>query len=79
MEPERLKNKYGSKICFWGGLVNTQKTLPFGSPKDVAEEVRSRLAIFTPGGGYVANPIHNIQAGCPVANVLTAFSVARGA
>jgi len=73
MEPELLKSKYGQRVCFWGGLVNTQKTLPFGTPQEVTDEVRSRLKIFAPGGGYVANPIHNVQAGCPVENVLAAY------
>lgn len=73
MEPELLKSKYGKRICFWGGLVNTQKTLPFGTPQEVAAEVRARLRVFAPGGGYVANPIHNVQAGCPVENVLAAY------
>ena len=77
MEPERLKRKYGDKVCFWGGLVDTQKTLPFGSPAEVAEEVAARLKILSHGGGYVANPIHNIQPGCPAENVLEAFRVVR--
>jgi hypothetical protein len=77
MEPERLKKRYGEKLVFWGGLVNTQKTLPFGTVADVAQEVESRLKIFSPGGGYVANPVHNIQAGCPVENVIEAFRLIR--
>jgi uroporphyrinogen-III decarboxylase len=57
--------------------VNTQKTLPFGTVAEVAQEVESRLKIFSPGGGYVANPVHNIQAGCPVENVIELFRLIR--
>ena len=78
MEPERLKTRYGDRICFWGGLVDTQRTLPFGTVEEVAAEVSKRLGIFGAGGGYVANPIHNIQAGCPVENVLEMFRIVRG-
>ncbi len=79
MEPERLKERYGEKLVFWGGLVNTQKTLPFGTAAEVTQEVESRLKIFSPGGGYVANAVHNIQAGCPVENVIELFRLVRGA
>ncbi len=77
MEPAGLKKKYGERLVFWGGLVDTQKTLPFGSVEEVAAEVRERVRVFGAGGGYVANPIHNIQAGCPVENVLEMFRVVR--
>ncbi len=77
MDPEALKARYGRQITFWGGLVNTQKTLPFGTKEQVAAEVRERLRVFAPGGGFVANAVHNIQAGCPVENVLEMFRVVR--
>jgi hypothetical protein len=69
MEPERLKERHGDRVTFWGGGVNTQQTLPFGSPAEVRAEVLRRCEIFAPGGGFVFNTIHNIQAGTPVANV----------
>ncbi|MDR2484800.1 MAG: methyltransferase [Treponema sp.] len=69
MEPQRLKDTYGRDIVFWGGGVNTQKTLPFGTPEEVRKEVLERLAIFSKGGGYVFNTIHNIQANTPVQNI----------
>jgi hypothetical protein len=77
MEAEGLKRKYGGKIVFWGGLVNTQKTLPFGTKSEVAAEVREHLDIFARGGGYVANPVHNIQAGCAAESVIEMFRVVR--
>lgn len=70
MEPAGLKRKYGSRLVFWGGGVDTQKTLPFGTPREVREEVLRRCEIFAPGGGFVFNTIHNLQAGTPVANIV---------
>jgi hypothetical protein len=70
MAPEVLKERHGDRITFWGGGVNTQKTLPFGTPAEVREEVLRRCEIFAPGGGFVFNTIHNIQARTPVANVV---------
>jgi hypothetical protein len=70
MEPAGLKRKYGSRLVFWGGGVDTQKTLPFGTPQEVREEVLRRCEIFAPGGGFVFNSIHNLQAGTPVENIV---------
>jgi uroporphyrinogen-III decarboxylase len=70
MEPAALKARYGDRIVFWGGGVDTQRTLPFGTPEQVREEVLRRCEIFAPGGGFVFNSIHNIQAGTPVANIV---------
>lgn len=69
MDPERLKARYGSRLTFWGGGVDTQKTLPFGTAAEVRDEVLRRCEIFAPGGGFVFNTVHNIQAGTPVANI----------
>jgi hypothetical protein len=70
MEPKLLKKKYGSRLTFWGAGVDTQKTLPFGTPAQVREEVLSICEIFAPGGGFVFNTIHNIQANTPIANIV---------
>ena len=70
MDPELLKQRHGGRITFWGGGVNTQKTLPFGTPAEVREEVLRRCEVFAPGGGFVFNTIHNIQARTPVENVV---------
>ena len=56
---------YGDRLVFWGGGVDTQKTLPFGTPQEVRDEVRERIEIFAPGGGFVFSTIHNIQANTP--------------
>jgi len=73
MDPAHLKSTYGKEITFWGGGVDTQKTLPFGTPEQVREEVKRRVGIFADGGGFVFNAIHNIQASTPIANVMAMF------
>ena len=81
MEPERLKAEFGDKVTFWGGVVNTQNTLPYGTPEEVRAEVKERLRIFSPGGGFVAASIHNVVAKVPVVNVVAMFDAiaeARG-
>jgi hypothetical protein len=77
MEAEALKRDYGKDLTFWGGGVDTQKTLPFGTPEEVRREVLSRLETFAPGGGYVFNAIHNIQPNTPVDNVRAMFEAVR--
>jgi len=57
-------------FVFWGGGVDTQKTLPFGSPEEVEEEVRERIEILGKDGGFVFNTIHNILANTPVENLV---------
>jgi hypothetical protein len=70
MEPEQLKANFGEHIVFWGGGVDTQKVLPFGTPAEVREQVLRRCEIFAPGGGFVFNTIHNTQAQTPVRNIV---------
>jgi uroporphyrinogen-III decarboxylase len=70
MEPEKLKAEFGDRIVFWGGGVDTQRVLPFGTPAEVREQVLRRCEIFAPGGGFVFNTIHNVQANTPVANIV---------
>lgn len=70
MDPNHLKQKYGGRITFWGGGVNTQQTLPFGTPEEVKAEVTARCEVFAPGGGFVFNAIHNVQALTPVENII---------
>jgi hypothetical protein len=70
MDPEQLKANYGDKLVFWGGGVDTQHILPFGTPAEVREQVLRRCEIFAPGGGFVFNSIHNVQAATPVENIV---------
>ncbi len=77
MDPQTLKDKYGDQITFWGGGVDTQNTLPFGTPEQVRKEVLSRCEIFAPNGGFVFNSIHNIQAKTPIENLVAMFEAVK--
>lgn len=76
MEPERLKKKFGKHITFWGGGCNTRDVLPSRSPKEVKEDVKRRIDIFSKGGGFVFNQIHNVLADVPPENVIAMFEAA---
>ncbi|MBK9138038.1 MAG: methyltransferase [Verrucomicrobia bacterium] len=77
MEPRRLKREFGRDLVFWGGGVDTQQTIARGTPEQVYQEVRERIAIFNEGGGYVFNAIHNIQGNTPIENVEALFKALR--
>jgi hypothetical protein len=77
MDPRMLKAKYKGRLVFWGGGVDTQKTLPFGTPAEVRAEVLERCAIFSEGGGFVFNAIHNVQAGTPVENMVAMIDAVK--
>jgi len=70
MDPEQLKANFGEHLVFWGGGVDTQRVLPFGTAAEVREQVLRRCEVFAPGGGFVFNSIHNVQARTPVANIV---------
>jgi len=73
MEPCKLKNRFGNIITFWGGICNSQKTLPFGTPEEIKNEVRYNIECFKQGGGYIAASIHNITAEVPPQNIVAMF------
>ena len=77
MEPRNLKEKYGRDLVFWGGGVDTQQTLPFGTPEEVYKEVMERIEIFNKDSGFVFNTTHNIQANTPVENILAMLKAIR--
>lgn len=79
MDAQNLKNEFGKDLVFWGGGVDTQKTLPFGTPDQVYKEVRERIDIFGEDGGFVFNSIHNIQSNVPVENILSMFRAVNDA
>jgi len=73
MEARGLKQRFGKDIVFWGGGVDTQKTMAFGTPEEVYREVRERIDIFNREGGFVFDAIHNVQGNTPIDNVLAMF------
>jgi uroporphyrinogen-III decarboxylase len=77
MDAETLKQKYGQDLVFWGGGVDTQQVLPFGTPEEVRREVLERCEVFSRDGGFVFNTIHNLQAGTPVPNVVAMLEAVR--
>jgi len=77
MDPLVLKREFGRDLAFWGAACDSQDTLPFGTPDQVADEVKHRIDTLAPGGGYVLAPIHNVQAGVPVENVVAMFRAAQ--
>jgi len=76
MDPVELKREFGKDIVFWGGGVETQGVLMFGTPEEVRAQVKERIEIFAPGGGYVFNQIHNILPGVPPENIVAAYDEA---
>jgi hypothetical protein len=73
MDPQRLKDEFGDRLIFWGGGIDTQQTLPFGTPQEVYDEVRRRIEIFSANSGFVFSSIHNIQSNVPTENILAMF------
>jgi hypothetical protein len=73
MDPVELKQTFGEVLTFWGGGIDTQRMLPFGTPEEVREQVRQRIKVFGAGGGFVFNPVHNVQSRVPIANLLAMY------
>ncbi len=76
MDPSMLKETYGDKLVYWGGGIDSQHVLPFTTPEKIKEEVATNIEIFKPGGGYVFNNVHNIQAGVPPENIIAMYEAA---
>ncbi len=77
MEASRLKKLYGDRIVFWGGGVDTQTTFAFGTPGEVREQVLRRMEVLAPGGGFIFNAVHNIQANTPLANIVAMIEAVK--
>ncbi len=77
MDPKTLKENFGDSIVFWGGGVDTQKILPFGSKEQVRDQVLRRCEIFSRSGGFVFNSIHNVQAKTPVENIVAMIDAVK--
>ncbi|MEW6745440.1 MAG: uroporphyrinogen decarboxylase family protein [Planctomycetota bacterium] len=77
MDAPTLKRRFGDRVTFWGGGIDTQKTLPYGTPDQVRREVRERIETFGRGGGFVFNAVHNVQPSTPRENALALFEAVR--
>jgi len=77
MDSAMLKKQYGDRLTFWGGGVDTQKTLPFGTPQEVRDEVTRQIETFASGGGFVFCSVHNVQAQIPIENLVAMFETVR--
>jgi uroporphyrinogen decarboxylase len=76
MDTKELKAQFGRDMVFWGGGIDTQHVLPFGTPQEVVDEVKRRIDDLAPGGGFVFAAVHNIQALVPPQNIMAAFDTA---
>ena len=77
MDPAELKKEFGGRITFWGGGVDTQHTLAFGTPEDVRKKVKENMDIFKTNGGFVFAQVHNIMPEVPLENVLAMYEAYR--
>jgi uroporphyrinogen-III decarboxylase len=77
MDPQTLKDRYGDQLVFWGGGVDTQHVLPFGTPEEVRAQVLERCEIFSKNGGFVFDAIHNVQANTPVDNMVAMINAVK--
>ncbi|MGI6174679.1 MAG: uroporphyrinogen decarboxylase family protein [Christensenellales bacterium] len=77
MDPVHLKKEFGKHITFWGGGVDTQDVLPFGSPEEVRKQVLQRCEIFGEDGGFIFNAIHNVQANTPTENIVAMLEAVK--
>jgi len=76
MEPAELKAEFGDRLVFWGGGIDAQHVLPRANADTVRRHVRRNIEAFKPGGGYVFNNVHNIQAGVPAENIIAMYDAA---
>ena len=76
MDIRKLKEQFGDKLAFWGG-ISTQQTLPYGTPDEVREEARGVRDILAKGGGYILSPAQSLMGDVPVDNILALLEVAR--
>jgi uroporphyrinogen-III decarboxylase len=77
MDPVTLKTTWGDRFVFWGGAVDAQHTLAFGTPAQVREEAGRNIRAFGRNGGFVFNNVHNIQATVPTENIVALLSSVR--
>jgi len=77
MDPRFLKKEFGKDCTFWGGGIETVGTLNTGTPEKIREQVLERLEIFSKGGGFVFNTVHNILPDVPPENIIAMFNAIK--
>ena len=77
METGELKRRFGRDLTFYGGGVDTQHVLPRGTPAEVRDEVRRRIDDLAPGGGFIFDTVHNVQADVPPENIVAMWETVR--
>lgn len=77
MDPKTIKDQFGDDIVFWGGGIDTQQMLPFGTPAEIRDQVLENCEIFSRDGGFVFNTVHNIQGHTPVENIISMLNAVR--
>jgi uroporphyrinogen decarboxylase len=77
MDTKELKKNFGKELTFYGGGVDTQHVLPHGTPQEVRDEVKRRIDDLAPGGGFIFNTVHNIQADVPPENIMAMWEAMR--
>lgn len=69
-----VKSEYGLDLCFYGG-ISVQRTLPYGTPQEVRDEVKRLLDVVGAGGGYIASPSHDVPGDARPENVMAMLEV----
>jgi uroporphyrinogen decarboxylase len=77
MDSKELKREFGRDMVFWGGGCNTQEILPKGTPEIIRRHVKEQVDIFSPGGGFVFQQVHNILADVPPENIVAMLDAVR--
>jgi uroporphyrinogen decarboxylase len=77
MAAEGLKADFGQALTFWGGGCDTRDILPHAAPSDVYRHVQQQLRILSPGGGFIFQQVHNIQADIPPENIVAMFKAVK--
>lgn len=76
MNPLEMKQKYGDRVTFYGG-IDVERTLPFGTPDQVRAEIRERAATLGRGGGYILQTSHHILWDTPLENAIAYIEEVR--
>ena len=74
MNPEKLRDDFGERIVFHGG-IDVQQFLPVASPEEVTEKVEYTCQTLGDNGGYIMSGSHHIQADTSLENVLAMYGV----